>query len=173
MEEKTLSLATVSFLMEGNGVWLGKKARKIGKGCQMGPGGGPEPKDGGNLIKTAMRESLEEFGIQTTPEQFEKVAIIKFHNTKSNGKKFICEVHFYMVRGWCGKPRVTKTKELLDPQLYPLNKLPLGKELMPADREFFPLLMQGNKLIATYYYGPFQKKLIKPGWYKIVDSFPE
>jgi len=152
MKEKTLFLATVSFLMRNNSVWLAIKSRKIGAGCRNGYGGGIEPKDK-NLIHSAIREIKQECKVKTFPENFEKVAIVYFNNTKSDGTTFVCEVHFYIVRNWEGTPK--ETKEMLNPKSYNKNNLPLS-EMMPADKEFVPLVMKGKKIIATYYYGPFQ-----------------
>jgi 8-oxo-dGTP diphosphatase len=169
MEEKTLPLATLNFLMEKESVWLAIKARKIGKGCRNGYGGGIELEDK-DLINSAIREIKQESSVIASPENFEKMAIVYFHNTKSDNTVFICEVHVYIVRNWKGTPK--ETEEMLDQKLYDIKNLPLN-EMMPADKEWVPLVMQGKKLIAEYYYGPFQKKLIKKGSLKIVDFLPD
>ena len=170
MEEKTLILATVNFLMEGNNVWLATKSRKIGAGCRNGYGGGLEVEDNGNLITSCIREIEEECGVKTRPENFEKVAIIKFNNTKTDGTTSTAEIHAYLVKNWKGTPK--ETVEMLDPQLYDINNLPFS-EMMPADEKWIPLVMHGKKLRAEYYYSPFQKELIDEKPVEIVNFLPD
>ena len=169
--KKTSLQMTVTFLIENeDSVWLGKKVEKIGAGCRNGPGGKPLPKDEGNLAVTSVRETWEEFRVKTKPEDHEKVAVFKMHNTESDGSAFVCELHVYLVRNHCDLP--SGTKELLDPRLYPFDELPIA-ELMPADREWLERVLRGEKLTGHCYYGPFQKELIRPSRYKVVDFLPE
>lgn len=170
MEEKTLREATLGFLIEGNEVWLAIKADKIGKGKRNGYGGGIEkdetPED------CMERELPEESGVTARKEYFEKVAIIDFHNKKENGETFICKVHVYLIRFFKGEPKETKTREMLDPQKFLIDKLPLRK-LMPADKDWLPLVLNGLKVTGSVFYGPNQKRLIKKSQIKIVKVLPK
>ncbi len=170
MEEKVLLRGTVNLLVKGGIVTLALKTRKIGAGCRNGYGGGIE--DGETPIQSAIRELKEEAGVVAFAENLEKVAIIDFYNTKSDGKTFISEIHFFIVKEWNGKPKETKDKAMIDPKQYHLNDLPFN-EMMPADRFFFPLILNGKKIIGKAKYGPFQKELLEEPAFKEVHSFPE
>ena len=167
--EKTLIIANVNFLMDegDNKVWLAKKTRKIGIGLFNGYGGKVDHCDK-NLIASSKREIRQECGVRTSVKNFEKVAIVDFYDNKIDRSVIIIRVHAYLVRNWKGIPR--ETEEMAEPKLFNKNRLPL-KKMMEADKEWVPLIMQGKKLIATYYYDPWYK-LIKKGPLKIVDSLP-
>ncbi|MCX6755385.1 MAG: NUDIX domain-containing protein [Candidatus Nomurabacteria bacterium] len=165
-KEKTLKEATVLYLKvkKTNKIWLSIKADKIGKGCWNGLGGGI--KKGETQKKAATREAKEEGKVKVLQKNLVKVAIIDFHNTKSDNTTFVCRVHFYITEKWKGK--IKETKEMLKPTLFHIHDLPL-KKMMPADKLFLPILLDGKKIEATFHYGPFQKKLIGEPIIKIVN----
>jgi ADP-ribose pyrophosphatase YjhB (NUDIX family) len=165
-EEKTLFEATVCFLMKGGRVLLARKKKKIGAGCWNGYGGGLE--HGESVVAAAIRELFEESGVTAEPASLEKVAVIDFHNTKSDGSVFVCRVHFFFVRGWTGVPK--KTKEMSKPAWFEVWNVPL-LEMMPADKIFFPFLLAGKKLVGTVHYGPFQKTLMEDPVFAEVTGF--
>jgi len=150
-------------LMEGN------YTKKIGAGCWNGYGGGIEPEDK-NLVESLSREIKEECGVEINTKATEKIAIVDFHNQKSDGEVFVCKVHIFFVREWEGTPR--ESAEMATPTEFEINNLPLEK-MMPADREWVPLVLEGNKIIAEYHYGPFQKELNGESKIKFVENFPE
>lgn len=169
MEEKVLLNATVSLLVKDNQVILGIKQYKIGAGYRNGPGGGIE--EGETITRSALRELEEESGIVALPEHIEKVAIVDFHNTKTDGSFFVCRVHFFIVREWTGE--LKDTKEMKDYLPFSTNNLPFD-DMMPADREYFKLILNdGKKIIAKAKYGPYQKELLEPVIIQEVDFFPE
>ena len=101
-EEKVLYNATACFLIKENKILLGLKTQKIGENCWNGYGGGI--KKGEIPIEAALRELKEETeGIVAFPEYLKKIAIVDFHNIKSDGETFVCKVHFYLVRQWEGE----------------------------------------------------------------------
>ena len=167
-KEKILLHATVCYLKKDSDVWLSLKVAKIGAGCRNGYGGGIEK--GETQKRTAQRELFEECKVRVLRKNLEKVAIVDFHNTKTDGETFVCRVHFYVTKIWKGKPK--QTKEMINPKLFSLNNLPLS-EMMPADKIFVPIILSGKKITANFYYGPFQKKLLKKGEIKEVDFLPE
>ena len=153
-EEKTLLQATLCYLIKGDKVLLSLKTKRIGKDCWNGYGGGID--EGESQKQAALRELEEESGIMVLLEHLDKAAIIDFQNTKSDGSVFTCQVHVYLVSQWIGKPR--ETDEMINPTWFNIKHLPTS-EMMPADREWLPLVLSGKRIRATANYGPFQKKL--------------
>lgn len=88
-----------------------------------------------------------------------KIAIVDFHNTKSDGETFVCRVHFFLVYEWVGKPK--ETREMVTPTWFSIDNLPL-EEMMPADEYWLPIALSGKKIIVEAYLGPFQKTLLEP-----------
>lgn len=168
MEEKILLHATVSLLVRENKVVLALKTAKIGAGCRNGYGGGIDP--GETVLGSAIRELGEEAGIEASPEHFEKMAIMDFHNMKSDNTSFICRVHFFIVRDWDGEPK--ESLEMTDPRYFDIDDLPFD-HMMPADKEFFPLILSGKKIIGKATYSPFQKSLLEPIVLQEVTHLPE
>lgn len=168
MEEKILFKATVSLLVKERKVVLAKKTRKIGAGCWNGYGGGIEI--GETIIGSAGRELFDESEVETIPENFEKVAIMDYHNTNTDGTSFICRVHFYIVRDWKGEPK--ESDEMANPKYFDVDNLPFD-DMMPADRLLFPLIFSGKKIIGSAKYGPFQKELLEFPVLTEVDFLPE
>lgn len=158
-EERTLLNATVVFPLKNNGaeILLAKKAWKIGAGCWNGYGGGIEP--GENDRESASRELFEESGLSATSKELVKVGVVDFHNHKSDGTVFTCRVHFFFAPIWDGE--IKETPEMLTPTWFPIHDVPLD-EMMPADRVFLPLILNGKKVRASAVYTPFQKELIGP-----------
>ncbi len=172
-EEKVLYNAVVCYLARNDEFLMAFKTEKIGAGCWNGYGGGIET--GETPVMATVREFWEEThpdednGVVIYPENLEKIAEIDFHNMKSNGEIFVCKVHFYLTNNWSGEPKDTKT--MINPTWFSKDNLP--KRLMPADLDFLPKILTGKKIKATYYYGPFQKELIKDSEVEYVDSFED
>lgn len=166
-EEKTLLNATLCFLVKSGKVLLGFKTEKIGKDCWNGYGGGIN--DGETPKQAALRELEEESGVIVLPEFLEKTAIIDFHNTKSDGSVFICRVHVYLASKWTGEPQATN--EMTNPMWFDVSQLP--DKMMPADKEWLPIVLSGKKIMATAKLGPFQKTLLGKVELQRVDSFPD
>jgi len=155
-KEKTLLNATLCLLVEDGKVLLALKTQKIGKGCWNGYGGGIRKRE--KPRKAAVRELEEEARVIADPEHIEKVAVIDFHNNKSDGSFFICRMHVYIVRQWWGgDPKETKT--MIKPAWFDIDHLPL-EEMMPADKIWLQIVLKGKKIIAVAEYGPFQKTLL-------------
>lgn len=167
-EEKVLLEASLCFPVRGERILLGKKMKNIGKGCWNGYGGGIEP---GETPEQAMiRELWEEAEVAAQPTALEKVAIMSFHNTKTDGRTFVCRVHIYLLRQWEGDFR--STEEMANPTWFDRQTLPLGG-MMPADREWVPIILSGRKIIGTARYGPYQQVLLGKVEFQYVESFSD
>jgi 8-oxo-dGTP diphosphatase len=165
-EEKVLIDAVLGYLIKDNRVLMARKAKKIGEGCWSGYGGGID--SGETETQALVRELKEESGLTATEESLEKVAIIDFHNTKSDGQKFICKVHIFLIDNWIGK--IKETEEMLTPTWFDINNLPLD-EMMPSDKDWLPQLLKGKKMMASAYLGPFQKTSLAKTKIEYIDNF--
>jgi 8-oxo-dGTP pyrophosphatase MutT (NUDIX family) len=165
-EEKILLNATLCFPIKDGKVLLGLKAKKIGQGRWNGYGGGIDGEE--TPEQSILRELAEEAKITASADSLEKVAIVDFHNTNSDGFAFTCRVHVYFVSQWEGEPQ--ETEEMLKPTWFKKDSLPLDG-MMPADREWLPVVLTGKKIIAEAYYAPFQKILLGKVRLHYVDSF--
>ena len=169
-EEKVLFVATVCLPVKEGKVLLGMKTRKIGMGCWNGYGGGVE--DGETIPQSALRELEEESGLKAKIENLEKVAIVDFHNEKSDGSMFVSRVHFFLVKDWKGEPKETEDGAMITPTFFNFTDLPYDK-MMPADREFFPYILSGKKVLVESHYTPFQKELKREVKIQEVEELPE
>ncbi|MEA1909616.1 MAG: 8-oxo-dGTP diphosphatase [Patescibacteria group bacterium] len=169
-EEKVLLEATLCFLVRDDKVLLGKKMKKIGAGCWNGYGGGIEKTDS-SVEEGALRELREETkGVIAKLKDLKKIAIVDFHNTMSDGREFVCTVHCFLVHDWKGD--IQETDEMITPTWFNIGGLPLD-EMMPADREWLPRALLGQKLHAKAYLSPFQQESTQPVQVEYVDSFSE
>jgi 8-oxo-dGTP diphosphatase len=168
MEEKVLLNATVCFLKRENQILLAYKTDKIGKDRLNGYGGGIE--DGENAKMAAVRELEEEASVVALPENLEKIAVVDFHNTKSDGNTFVCRVHGYLVHKWSGEPKDTDT--MINPTWFDIKNIPYG-QMMPADVDFLPYALKGKKLKAKAYLGPFQREKLRETEIEFVESFED
>ncbi|MBC8465331.1 MAG: NUDIX domain-containing protein [Parcubacteria group bacterium] len=172
-EEKVLLEATVCFLVshgirQGYTLLLARKQKKIGAGKWNGYGGGP--KKGESMVDAAIRELYEETGrgVVVEKEDMEKVAVVDCHNRKSDGKTFTCRVHFYFVHEYSGT--IKDTDEMKDPTWFPFKSMP-WKDMMPADRDWLAPVLEGKKIYAKAYLGPFQGEKIGETEVSIVEDF--
>jgi 8-oxo-dGTP pyrophosphatase MutT (NUDIX family) len=167
-KEKVLLNACLCFPVRGSKVLLGIKKDNIGKDCWNGWGGGIH--QGETPLQAIVRETKEEAKLKTSPDAFEKMAIMYVHNAKAKGGVFVCKVHVFLLYRWEGVFK--STKEITDPTWFPKKELPL-RQMMPADPHWLRIVLAGRKIIGTAHYGPFQKTLIGEVKFRFVDSFPE
>ncbi len=157
MEEKTLLRASLVFPCRGEEILGAFKVGKIGDGCWNGFGGGLEGSE--TIEQCGIRELEEEIGMSGRLEDLTKIAVVDFHNTKTDGTVFVCRVHTFLLHNPTGIPRISK--EMINPSWCKMDKLPVDK-MMPGDRFWLPPALAGEKIYAKVYYGPFQKQLLQP-----------
>ena len=167
-KEKVLLNATLCFSVKEDKILLALKMQKIGQGCWNGYGGGID--DGESPEQSIIRELREEAKVKAFPNALEKVAVIDFKNTKTDGNVFVCMVHVFLLHQWEGD--FQPTDEMASPTWFEKKELPLDG-MMPADREWLPIVLAGKKIIGKAEYGPFQKTLLKNVELQYVDSFSD
>ena len=167
-KEKVLLNATLCFSVKEDKILLALKMQKIGQGCWNGYGGGID--DGESPEQSIIRELREEAKVKAFPNALEKVAVIDFKNTKTDGNVFVCMVHVFLLHQWEGD--FQPTDEMASPTWFEKKELPLDG-MMPADREWLPIVLAGKKIIGEAEYGPFQKILLKNVELQYVDSFSD
>ena len=167
-KEKVLLNAVLCLPVKEDKILLGLKMKKIGKGCWNGYGGGIDDEE--TPEQSIMRELEEEAKVKAFPNALEKVAIIDSRNNKTDGSVFVCRVHIYLLHQWEGD--FQPTDEMAKPTWFKKKELPLD-EMMPADREWLPIVLAGKKIIGEVEYWPFQKTLLKKVELQYVDSFSD
>ena len=167
-KEKVLLNATLCFPVKEDKILLGLKMQKIGQGCWNGYGGGIDDEE--TPEQSMIRELEEEAKVKAFPNALVKVAIIDFRNTKTDGNVFVCRVHVFLLHQWEGD--FQSTDEMANPTWFEKKELPLD-DMMPADREWLPIVLDGKKIIGEAEYGPFQKILLKKVELQYVDSFSD
>ncbi len=138
-----MKIATISYPLQGDSVFLAMKKIKHGAGFLNGYGGKVE--DGESIPEGAAREVNEEAGIKVLPADMEEVAVIDFYD----GDLQIFECHVFFVRKWTGD--FIETDEMAYPQAYPLNRLPLD-QMWKGDRDWLPLIFSGKKIRGKAFY---------------------
>ncbi len=168
--EKVLHEATIVFLVQGKKVLLAWKTEKIGKHKWNGYGGGVKHRE--TPREAAARELFEEtgHGVRVHEDDLEQGAIVHFHNRKSDGTEFMCTVHVFMTSVWTGE--VLETREMVKPTWFRFADLPLDN-MMPADGDWLPRVLAGEKIIAHAHLGPYQETKLAPTDVQVVAEFTD
>lgn len=155
--EKILLRASLVILRQDRKILLPIKKLKIGAGLRNGYGGGIEVGEGPD--DATVRELEEEAGITALVENLQRVGVIDFHNITEQGVEFTCRVFVSFLQHWQGKPK--EGPEMGAPEWFDEADMPL-KEMMPADRYWLPVLLEGRIIYAQAWYGPKQQSLRQP-----------
>lgn len=153
--------AVLAFLFKDETVLLAlkKATAKIGPNTYNGYGGMVEAVDRGNIVCAALRELEEESRLCASADDLNPIAVVDFHTQESNGALFTCRVHTFLLTKWVGE--VVSTREMRQPEWYPLNALPFDN-MLPADPFWLPHAFEGVPFYAEVWYGPKQKNILKP-----------
>lgn len=138
-----MRVTTLCYLVTNTQVLLGRKQIGVGAGKLNGPGGGVE--DGESIEDACVREPDEEIKVKVDKSSLEKSGVVTFYFDKK--PRF--EVHIFLARLWEGVP--TDTGEMKELRWYDLAKVPLD-DMMPADKEWLPLILAGKKIQGEAYY---------------------
>lgn len=143
------------FLVKDEKILLGRKTRKIGKGCRNGFGGGIE--EGESVYECATRELFEEAGVSCSIDDIKKSAELYFENITEEGPKWSLVVHTFLASSWQGEPK--ESEEFEDLKWFDFADVP-ENELMAGTFEWLRLILDGKKVIVRAKHGPHQKTLI-------------
>ena len=130
-------------------IGLGLKKQKIGAGKLNGWGGVIDP--GETPLACIVREVCEEGGVMVDPKTLIKAALMLFHN-----EKFDCTVHVYLAP-WSYES-LQETDEMGPLKWYDRLAPPLHN-MMPADKVWLPLVLEGYFIRGEAWYGPHQETL--------------
>lgn len=161
--------STLVFFVDWGRIWLAVKNFKVGAGKPNGYGGKKKRKDK-TIEVTAIRETGEESGFYPDASMLTKVAVIDFY--KAGKHVFRC--HIYLCRKnkdgqerWNGELKATR--EMAKPEPY-LNWAVPYERMMPADKEWLPRILRGERFKASVYYNADNTALEKPFKYIAVPD---
>lgn len=170
MSENNLRQTTLCFLFKEEvgaitDLLLAMKKRGFGQGRWNGTGGKFSPIDGDkNIVDTARRETEEEIGVKAN--DLIKVAVINFYFPETfKDKNWDQQVHIFFCKNWQGEPRES---EEMKPAWFKSERLPYD-QMWPDDTYWLPLVMQGKKLLADFFFAD-DGKVIKDKIIKEVEA---
>jgi 8-oxo-dGTP diphosphatase/2-hydroxy-dATP diphosphatase len=137
-------ILTVSFLLSEDQILLAMKKRGFGAGRWNGYGGNMKEEDGGDVIKCAKREILEEAEMEV--ETLEEIGILGFYFKNKPGEEIEC--HVFKIIKSKGEPKET---EEMRPQQFRRNEIPYDK-MWSADNLWLPLFLDGKKFRGWFLY---------------------
>lgn len=141
-------LAATTFIIKDNKILLGFKKRGFGMNKWSTFGGKLDK--GESYEEAAKREVFEECELNIL--SLEEKAVINFSWT-NNKDKF--EVHVFQALNFTGQP--VESEEML-PEWFDLDKIPYSK-MRPDKKLWWPLFLAGQKINASFVYGPKDKLL--------------
>ncbi len=134
--------ATICFLLRGDEVLLAMKKRGFGQGKWNGYGG--KVQDGESIVGAALRELLEESGVNVDSSALRQVAQLRFFF--DNNPDWDQEVHVFFAQDWQGQEAET---EEMAPQWFGVNSLPLA-EMWQDDEIWLPLVLEGKTVSGEF-----------------------
>jgi len=136
---KDVQQATLCFLVRSEEVLLAMKKRGFGVGFWNGVGGKVKGKE--TIRQAALREALEEIGIEI--KKMEKVALLHFYFPDDPNKAgWNQDVHVFLVNKWNGEPKET---EEMRPQWFTFTKISYRK-MWSDDPLWLPKILFGERV---------------------------
>lgn len=159
----SMSVRSVSFLVHGNEILLGRKVRGFGAGTVVGIGGKVDnERDRMSQRETQMtvvkrsaqREISEETGVQVEINNLTPMGLLRFYFPHIVDQSWNQEVHIFIVHKWAGKPRTTQDDQgniEIEPQWFNISDIPF--DLMWDDtRYWLSTILDGKKVKASFIY---------------------
>ncbi len=146
--------ATLFFLVKEKEkqILLGFKKTSIGKGKFNGFGGKVEK--GESAEQAALREMLEESGVEAFPEHTSKVGELTFYSgNKETLQDFF--VHVFVAKKWKGNP--TESREMT-PKWFKFEEIPFN-QMWPDDKHWLPLILQNKKVKGIFSFDEKNEKI--------------
>lgn len=137
------TVATLCYVIKGGKILLMKKKTGFGAGFWNGPGGKVEENE--DPEDAASRECFEEINI--VPEAPKFVGELEFYYDEQQ-QEVNWRVLVFRADDYDGIERET---EVAAPKWFSLARIPYG-EMWPDDRIWMPLMLQGKKFKAKFYY---------------------
>jgi len=134
-----MKIETLSIVYSPPKVLLGLKKVRFGKGKYNGFGGGLE--DGETLEKCAVRETLEESGVEILNPQRIGMILFNFESDEPDH-----EVHFFRAIDFLGVPRES---DEMKPEWFDENQIPYNK-MWDDDKYWLPLLLRGQRFKGRF-----------------------
>lgn len=147
-----MKLSMLCFPMRDNEILLAMKKRSFGAGLWNGSGG--KVNSGETLEQATVREAHEEIGIAIEEKDLESMGMLHF---RSVNERFNWDTAIFFVRRWNGDPAES---EEMRPQWFPKNALPFDT-MWPDDRHWFPYVLSGKKIEATFEFDADGKNIIR------------
>jgi 8-oxo-dGTP diphosphatase len=127
-------------------VLLGHKARGLGTGRLVGPGGKVLP--GEDVAQAASREVAEEVGVTVSPEHVSHIATLTYpflEKPENSQRSFV-----FTATTFCGTPTAS---DELDPAWYRLDSIPWD-QMWDDAKLWLPRVLSGQFIEATFTIGP-------------------
>ncbi len=145
-----MKICTLGYALTDEDIYFAESKRGKTVGKLGGYGGGEESEDR-DLYATAVREFVEESGIDHPFSVHKIESIIDFFC----GGEHIFECHLFFFRA--KKMRLKETEEKHSPEKFSAKSMPLcygypWERMMPGDRLWFPHLLLGERFRAACHY---------------------
>lgn len=137
---------TLVYPVDGQGVWLGLKLKRIGVGTRVGFGG--RVKEGETLEEAAIRELQEECGLIISVDQLQPVGWLIVHNPHYEAKLGVLRIRVFTISEWEGVPRPS---DEMVPDWFALDRLPWDK-MRESERYWLPPVLAGCRVKAKILY---------------------
>jgi 8-oxo-dGTP diphosphatase/2-hydroxy-dATP diphosphatase len=136
---------TLTLILDGNRILLGRKKRGFGEGYWNGFGGKVEA--GETVAGSAIREIFEEVGLKVKFSDLIPAGLLFFRFAGSRSDS-ICGTVF-RVESFQGEP--AESEEMI-PQWFDIGEIPYD-QMWPDDRFWFPLMLERRSFVATFHFG--------------------